>query len=373
MTTTLYFGDLRTGKVTDSLAVTGASWTQAINRAGQVDQIAVPGAEVAAKDLRTQCQAARSFVVADVDGVLQEGGPLWSRTWDDATEVLTLGAAGLWSLWDHRMVIPVLAAGQKVQAASTVVANTSLGGIARALVAQAMTHTGGAVPLVLPAAEAGTRTETFYGWQLPNLGDQLRQLTQRQAYAPDIRFRPRWKDGVAGLFVEWVMEVGTDARPLLTQVGDDWYLDASVPDSPVQRISTDEDATAMGSRGWVTGNGMEVDLLIGTAYDPSLIARGWPLLELEESRSTVTDQDTVNSYADALVARSSRPVEVWSVTVTGAAGRDILAGDYCRVTPRPTSPWLGKRGQAFMRVLKKSGSLADPVTLSMYDVAGAVS
>lgn len=373
MTTTLYFGDLRTGKVTDSLTATGATWVQAINRAGQVDQITVAGAEVGAKELRTQCQAARSFVVADVDGVLQEGGPLWARGWDDNAQVLTLGAAGLWSLWDRRMVIPVLAANQAVQTTATVVANASLGEIARWLVAQAMTHTGGAVPLVLPSAEAGTHTETFYGWQLLNLGDQLRQLTQRQAFAPDIRFRPRWVAGAAQLYVEWVMEVGTDTQPLLTQTGDDWFLDASVPDSPVMSINTDEDGGAMGSRGWVTGNGMEADLLIGRSYDPALVDSGWPLLELEESRSTVGEQDTLDDYAEALVDRSSRPVETWSVKVNGAVGRDILAGDYCRVTPSPTSAWLGKNGQAFMRVLKKSGSLGDPVTLTMYDVAGAVS
>lgn len=382
MTTTLYYGDLRTGRVTDVLKATGASWQQTLNGAGQVDQVTVAGAEVRAKQLRSSCRAARSFIVADVDGVLQEGGPVWSRTWDAEKRQLTLGASGLWSLFDHRLVVPVLAAGQRVQDVAFTPTPSDLGGIARQLVVLAMSHVGGSLPLVHAAAvPAGDRTETFPGWELANLGEELRQITRRQVAAPDIRFRPRWKSG-STLAVEWVMETGTEARPLLTQAGDDWFLDASVARSPVLRLNTDEDATLMGWRGWVTGNGMEANILIGR-YDlaAQYAALGHPLLEVEESRSTVTEQATVDGYAEALVDRSARPVETWTADVTARVGRDILAGDYCQVTPHPTDPWLGSptgkwapgEGQAYMRVKSKAGSLVnDRVRLTMYDVAGSV-
>lgn len=382
MTTTLYYGDLRTGQVIDELVPTGCSWKQVLNTAGQVDQVTVAGAEVRAKQLRRSCPAARTFLVVDVDGVLQEGGPVWSRTWDADKRQLTLGAAGLWSLWDHRLVVPVLAAGQRVQGATYTPTPSDLGGLARQLVGLAMSHTGGQVPLVHSApVPAGDRVETYYGWELANLGNELRQLTQRQVAAPDIRFRPRWATG-SQLRVEWVMEAGTEAQPLLTQIGDDWVLDASVRKSQVLKLGTDEDATLMGWRGWVTGNGMEADILIGLEdRAPDYVAAGYPLLEVEESRSTVTEQETVDGYADALVDRSGRPVETWTAEVTTALGRDILAGDYCRVIPHPTDPWLGSptgawgpgEGEAFMRVKSKSGGLGDRVKLTMYDVAGQVS
>lgn len=383
MSTTLYFGDLRTGRVTDTLLATGASWQQQLNAAGQVDSVTVAAAEVRAKQLRSSCRAARSFIVADVDGVLQEGGPVWSRTWDAERRQLTLGAAGLWSLFDHRMVVPVLAAGQRVQDVSFSPTLSDLGGIARQLVNLATSHVGGSLPLVHSAAvPAGDRTETFNGWELANLGEELRQITRRQVAAPDVRFRPRWRPGTP-LSVEWVMEVGTEARPQLSQDGDDWFLDASVARSPVLRLNTDEDGTVMGWRGWVTGNGMEANILIGRNDQAAAYAAlGYPLLEVEESRSTVTEQATLDGYAEALVDRSARPVETWTAEVTARVGRDILAGDYCQVTPHPTDPWLGSptgqwgpgEGQAYMRVKAKAGSLGnDRVKLTMYDVAGVVS
>jgi len=368
--TTLLYGDLRTGRITDTLGATSGSWAQVGNDAGSVDQVVIEGHEVAAKQLRRNAQATRTFLAADVDGRLQEAGPIWSRSWGgSANRQLTLGASGLWSLFDHRKVLPVLAAGQRVQDAKTVVSGTDLGGIARALVAQAMTYVGGNLPLVLPPTLAGDRTETFYGWQLAWVGDQLKQLTQRESGAPDIRFRPRYTTD--GLGIEWVMEVGTEDAPLLTQAGDDWYFDHSVRQSPVVDITTDEDATQMGSLGWITGSGSEADVLLGTAYDPSLVTVGWPLLEVEENHSTVTEQDTVDSYADALVSRSSRPVEVWKVLVRASAAVEVLAGDYARVIAKPDDPWLLGE-EAFMRVRTKSGDLGENVTLEMYSVAGEV-
>lgn len=365
--TTLLFGDLRTGRITDTLDATGCNWTQILNDAGAVDSVSVEAHEVRAKGLRQAARAARSFLAVDVDNQLQEAGPIWSRVWNDEQQQLTLGAAGLWSLFDHRKAIPVLAAGQLVQTAQIAVTGRALGGIARRLVQVATQHTGGSLPLVLPADALGDHTETFYGWELLDVGEQLRQLTKRESLPPDIRFRPRYTADRLGL--EWVLEVGTDDDPLLVQTGDDWYLDQNVPRSPVTNISTDEDATVMGSRGWVTGSGQEQDTIIGTAYDPALIDDGYPLLEVEEMRSNVIEQSTVDDYATNLVARSARPVEVWQVQVHASAAAEMLAGHYARVIPKRGHPWLPD-GEAFMRIRSKSGGLGDKVTLSMYEIAG---
>lgn len=365
----LLYGDLRTGRIIDVLDATSCSWSQVSNDAGRVDSVTVPEAEVRGKRLRVTAAAARTFLAVEVGGRIQEAGPIWSRTWDDAAGQLTLGAAGLWSLFDHRKVLPVLDPGTRVQDAVVGSAGTDLGGIGILLVREALMHVGGDLPLILPTVLSGTRRETFYGWQLLDLGDQLRQLTKRQSGAPDIRFLPRWTADRLG--VEWVMQVGTENAPLLTQAGEDWYFDASAPLTPVINISTDEDATVMGQRAWVTGSGNERDVLIGTDYDPGLVDAGWPLLEVEELRSSVIEQATLDGYAAALVDRSSRPVEKWTVIVHASAAAEVLAGDYCRVIPRRDHPWLDG-GEAFMRVKTKSGDLGDRVTLEMYPVAGRI-
>lgn len=367
--TTLLFGDLRTGRITDTLDATTCNWTQVNNDAGAVDQVVVPEREVRRKDLRRTARAARTFLAVDIDGRIQQFGPIWSRTWDDERQQLTLGAAGLWSLFDHRKVLPVLAAGQRVQDAVTTVSGTDLGGIGQYLVAQAMAHVGGNLPVILPELRAGDRTETFYGWELLDVGDQIRQLTKRETAAPDIRFRPRYTADRLG--IEAVMETGTEDTPLLTQIGDDWYFDTTVPKSPVLNISTDEDATVMGQRAWVTGSGQEQDVRIGTAYDPTQVNDGYPLLEVEEMRSNVIEQATLDGHAENLRDRSARPIEIWKVTVRAEAAVEVLAGDYARVIVPADHAWL-PAGEAFMRIKTKSGDLGDTVTLDMYPVAGTV-
>lgn len=369
MTTTLLYGELRTGRITGAINVTGCSWAQTLNDGGAIDQVTVPEDVVRRLRLRQNAQAGRHFLAVEQDTVIREGGPIWSRVWDWRRQQLTLGAGGLWSLWDHRKVIPVLAAGQKVQKATTTVNGTDLGGIARALVAQAMTHTGGDVPVVLPAERTGTRTETFPGWKLLDVGDQLRELTKRETAAPDIAFVPR-RRGDDPRYLEWVLEAGTEAAPQLAQVGADWVFDTTAPRGPVLGVGTDEDATAMGQRGWVTGGGHEEDVLIGTAYDPRLVDAGWPLLEVEESRASVEQQATVDGHSASLVRRSARPVEVWTVTVRADAARQVRPGHYARVVTRGDA-WIPD-GEHRMRVRRVAGDLDDDVTLHMYPLQAVI-
>jgi hypothetical protein len=366
VTTTLLFGDLRGGRITDTLDVTGCSWSQVANDAGTITQVVVQGHEVRAKKLRAAAPTARSFLAVDVDGRLQEAGPIWSRSWDDEAQTLTLGASGLWSLFDHRKVLPALDVYTgRVQDAVMSTGNFDLGSIAHSLVGQAMSHVGGDLPLVLEDFRAGTHTETWYGWQLLKVGDQIRQLTQREN-GPDIRFRPDYTTDKLGM--QWFLETGTEDEPLLTQAGDDWFFDATVSRSPVLNINTDEDGTQQGMRSWATGNGSEADILIGTAYDPTLIDQGWPLLEVDESDSTVLDQDTLDSHAAALVQRSARPIEAWKVQVTAASAREVLAGHYARVVVPEGHAYL-PGGEAFLRVQSKAGDLTTKVTLTMYPIA----
>jgi hypothetical protein len=298
-------GDLRTGRIRTVIPVTGAQWTDVLNAAGAVDQVTVTDDVVRELQLRHGLPAARSFLAFEDDDRIRQAGPMWARTrsWENGT--VTLGAGGLWSLFDYRKILPVLTAGMRVQGQTVTISNTDLGGIARGLVALAMQHTGGDLPVVLPAAAAGTHTESFPGWKLLTVSDQLRELTQRETEAPDIAFEPR-RRADDERFIEWVMRVGTTAAPLLTQTGDDWVFDASAPRSAVRGITTDEDARVMGMRAWETGNGQEADILMEWREDRALTGLGWPLLEVDESRPTVEESDHPG-HARRQSARRVRP------------------------------------------------------------------
>ena len=368
------YGDLRTGLIHGEIDATGASWAQVLNDAGAIDQVTVPGAEIARLDLWRMAPAAKTFLAVEIDDRIVEAGPIWSRTYDWETDTLVLGAAGLWSLWDHRMVLKVLAAALQVRTGadlgSVTLTGADLGEIARGLVALAMSHAGGSVPVVLPAARPGSaRIETFPGYELPILGEQLRQLTQRQTAAPDIRFAPRRRSDDRR-YIEWVMETGTAAAPQLSQAGADWIFDTTVRRGPLLGLSLDEDATEMGFRGWETGNGSEAGMLMATAYVGTQVDAGWPLLEVERASSSVQEGLTLDGHAAQLVARSARPVQKWTVTAHMSAALEVRAGDYAVVRTRGHA-CLGT-GSHRVRVAGKSGDLTDKVKIAMYPMAAIV-
>jgi hypothetical protein len=361
VTTQLLVGELRGGKITDVIDATTCTWDQTLNAAGTITGVTIPEHIVRRQNLRHTAAPARTFLAVEQDGRIRQAGPIWSHTWNWEAGTLTLGAGGLWSILDHRLVLPVLA-GRRIQDVSTTITGTDLGGIARGLVAQARTFANFDLPIVLPDTAAGTRTETFPGWKLQRVGEQIRQLTQRQN-GPDIRFRPR-RQPADRTRIEWVMEHGTEDQPQLVQTGGDWVYDTTAPRTPVLGISVDSDATGMGMWAVVTGNGMERDILTAHAYDDTLLQAGYPLLEVDESRSTVEQQATLEEHADQLLARSARPIEAWKVTVHAEAALEALAGDTARV--KVAGDAYLPDGEWPTRIAKISGGLGDTVTLDMY-------
>lgn len=365
-TTSLLIGEIRTGRITDTLTgvngPTGLRWSTVLNNSGSIDSVTIPEAVVTEFDLRQRTYGARNFLAVEVDGLIKQAGPIWSRTWDWEKGELTLGAAGIWSLMDKRVIYDDAAPG------GVLTFTGSLGGIAvgmvSAMVSRIPPYTN--LPIVLPAVEAGDRTESFARWELARYGEQLRQITQRATDAPDIRFTPR-RSGSDPRYLEWVMEVGTVAVPSLSQAGPDWVFDTSAPKSSVRGISTDEDATQMAELTWATGNGTEADMKLATGQSVELVSLGWPLMEADESHPTVDDMTTLLGHANNLLARSARPVEVFKVQVSADAAREVQPGDYAQVITKG-APYLGDMNRR-MRVKTVSGDLSDVVTLEMFPMA----
>lgn len=373
----LHVVETLTGRITDTLddrdGVTGLRWTDTLNGTGSIDSVTVPESVVRDLKLRQRTHGMRMSLAVERDGYLKQAGPITSRSWDWERGQATFGAQGIWHYFDRRIVHPTTISFSNPSINTLTVTDKSLGGIARALVAQALAvGTAGmdpawtALPIVLPADEAGTHTETFPLWKMQDYGEQLRQITRRATNAPDIAFRPRRRADDAR-FVEWVMQVGTEATPALSQGGPDWVFDTSVPRSPVLGISTDEDATQMAQQVWVTGNGMEESILLAGGYLTELLKLGWPLLETDATYPTVEDSATLFGHSEALLARSNRPVEVFKVSVRADAARQVLPGDYCRLVTKGDS-WLGDMDRT-MRVKSISGDLSDTVQLDMFPMA----
>lgn len=336
---TWHVGTLRDGKITTEFPVVSSSWQTVMDNAAPLSVVlTLSDPTVAALNPYLTAEPCRCFLaVSYTDATGTEtflaGGPIWTHVYDDTTRELTINAAGLWSYYDHRMVLPVLAPGVN-PATVTSSFTASLGTIAKQLVQLAHTHTGGAVPVVFPTDESGTSVRNFDGYSMTQLGQALRDLTGVQN-GPEIMFTPR-RTAADRRYLEWVMRAGTIEQPLLSQAGDDWAWDASVPKGSVTAVSVNRDGSQMGNRAWMQGAGSDISTLFSQANDTSLITAGFPLLEVADStHSDVTVQSTLDHYSAGLLSRSLRPVESWTVKVrrddTPNVGQ-YTPGDYVSLT-----------------------------------------
>lgn len=362
-------GELRTGKILTTVPCVSASWSVVYRDAGQIacDVPLDALSEADAAELVGYLDPARCFLAVRVGDLIVEAGPIWRHDWDDDTGILKVTGAGLWSLFDHRKVMKVLATGEKPAATSLSWSGWSLATIAKRLVETAMSHTGGSLPLVLPADEAGGHERTYPGHLLKGLGEALRDLT-KVIGGPDLDFAPRLTADRLG--IEWVMRAGTEAQPLLSQSGQDWRWDTTVPRSGLSGLSVTRDATGLGYRAWVPGSGMEQGLPIAMREDLAATGAGYPLLEVEESYSSVTEQATLDAHAAALVARSVRPWVTWKWDAE-LSGPPIVAevrpGDWALVNVPAYHRYLralSVTGQYRTRVLGISGDLSHVVKIT---------
>lgn len=376
-----YVGDLRTGKITRPIDLVGGSWSTPLGEPGSLEG-SFPLASGEWKSARSDAATGKAFLAvayvnAAGDETMLEAGPIWKRNCPWETSVLSLSAAGLHSYFDHRKVIPVLAAGQTPSDVEETYTAAQLGLIAKRLVELAQKHTGGSLPIVLPSdADLGgagdTHERTYPGYELAWVGDKLKELSEVDG-GVEIQFVPRRRTDDPR-FIEWVMRIGVAPTGLLTQSGRPWSWDTSVPKSHVRGISIAEDGTKMAFRQFAAGQGQAEGRPIAVAEDLSLVAgvSNFALLEGEVSATdAVDDPDLLPQYAFAALAYSQRPVESWTATVSRDGNPTVgqlRPGDWASFIIRD-HPYIPD-GTYPMRILNIAGGDTDAVTLTLSERLG---
>lgn len=375
-------GDLRTGKITRTLDLTSPRWSTDIEDAGTLEG-AFPLRSGEWKSARSDSAPAKAYLAcAYVDERSVEhwlaGGPIWTARYTDSTGVLSIGAAALSSYFDHRRVMPVLAADANPAEATVTYTAADLALIAKRLVELAQSHTAGQLPIVLPSDAAlggagNKHTRTYPGYELATVGERLTQLSEVIS-GPEVQFVPRRRTDDPR-FLEWVMRVGTDATGgLLHQSGADWVFDRTVPRSAVAEIDISTDGSSMTFRSWAAGQGEGEGRPIVVEEDARLPTLGWPLLEsMVSSTDTVSDPATLRGHARADLALSATPVETWTVKVARDATPHVgryRPGDWCVVRTRDHV--YVPDGDHRMRITGISSDGAQFVSLSMAPKLGDV-
>jgi len=329
MSTRYIIGNLRTGRRILDLPVMTGQWGCRYLTAGTINvTVDLNDPDVQALELFNTATPTQSFLAVVEGDTIMEAGPVWVRNYSRDTRTLELAAKGMGSYFNHRLILPLLAASVGVDQftipdptdTSKTMANPaltssysalSLGTIAKRLVEQARLWTGSDLPIVFQADEAGTHEKDYLGLDFKPVMQAIEDLANRED-GPEFSFQPRFTADMLG--VEWLFRTGTNASPLVTSESAPlWSVTA--PKSPVSNLTISEDGSRQLSLGWQVGGRQTDTVLVARAYAPTLVDAGFPLMEdIDSSHSTVSEQPTLDSYATAMVRAGLSPYEVWSFT-----------------------------------------------------------
>ena len=338
----VYAFDMLTGQRLTPLPVDAASWAVTTN-ADETMSCTILADSIDARTLRVweATTLARSGLLFVVDGAPVTAGPLWKRTYTQGAKI-ELTAGGLRSYWERRVLLPAAARATPLVNASgapnvslntvyTASAGLSLGTIAKRYVQLAQAWPGAALPIVLPADSPGAREREVKAIDVKTIRTLLDNLSDVDG-GPDIAFKPRWASN--GLGVEWVMQVGTEARPRLGNTDSTltkWTVGAP-SGSTAFGLKASEDATSLTSEVWAVGGSSGDKVIAARGYLNALPAGGYPLLQSGlTGLSNVTRQATAQSYADQAARLGQYPASFVEVSVQARAVGAPILGDY----------WLG--------------------------------
>lgn len=299
------------------------------------------------------------------------GGPILPHDFDDDSAVLNLAARGFRILASRRSVLPVAALTQPLTLSTglpdttldTNLAGFDLGTIGKKLLEQACEWPGwDQIPIVFPADRAGSSERNYPAIERKNLDDALSDLSG-VANGPDFRIH---LEKVDNDFFQWRFESGTEARPRL-ESPDVFAWEVGQGSG----LSVKSNPSRMGSLSWSEGGRSNDSAIVRSLYDPTLIANGHPLLELESDASVNTAlPETLDAWNVETLRTSLRPWEFWSFKIRADEPpflSEYAEGDLIDVVITEDSPVAGgylDPGIYRRRIAALSGDKSEWVTVT---------
>ncbi len=342
------------------------SFQRAVNDAGEWSVDVLIGERAnSAVDFHVYTESGKySWIIAYGEHIVQ-AGPVWTYSFADETGMLSVSGSNLVSIFDKRVLRNPNGHSYIAHPSEDLhYTGMSLRGILTAMVRDNMAQPGHGLPLDLPDVEAGNAERHYYGYDLATVGERIGQLSEVQN-GPEYDARPYFVPGENR--VRWHLDIGS---PLL---GDPKTVATWDYGGALGRIDIDVDGSqAPTARVWVKGDGSERELRTGFASDDrELAGQGYPPLDYVDSEHTsVTEQPTLESYADRYLADYRYPSEEWTVSVRidGAAGLapalPMWALGDAPVFFVDNHPWLPDGGYR-RRILGYSDDGAEHVALTL--------
>lgn len=368
--TEFYIADMLTGRRYNRVPVLDGGWEDTLNGTGEVwAKVSLRNPLVQRLDLENAAQPMATMLAA-VDGdTVPQAGQIWAHEIDTDRGYLTLRADGGWGYWNRRALLPVL--GGRLPSDPTtdtrfmpieldpdkyewlVDTRTSRQGMIVQILEQMLSHPNGDPPYVLPAEIPGDNQDAFRGVDVASVGERIRGITQL-LNGVDVHVQSRWNTARDGF--EWVVRIGTPTQPLLYSP-QQTVFNVGVAQSSITRLQLTVDGSRVASTAYSLGGKATDEALAAVADDPTLTDAGFPKIEIvDKQRATVSVLGTLQDYADELVLRGRKPVQLWRFRhnlLTRPGLSEFNVGDFAKVRVRDTR--YIKSGEYILRLLSRSG------------------
>lgn len=297
-------------------------------------------------DFHAYTDAGRYSWIVLCDEFVVQAGPVWTYQFDENTRNLAASGTGIQGIFDRRVLRNATGTPENIVHVNNdlTLTNFSLRGIAREIVNANLTQSGYGLPIDVPAAETGTNTRTYFGYDLAMVWDRLDELSKVQN-GPEMDFRPYITS--AGNHLRWELMIGSPTLGNQTSTGVWDYGGA------LGQIDVDVNGSASPcTKAWVKGSGSERTMLAGYAADASLVALGYPPTDfVDTDHTSVVVKATLDTYATADLAKFSAPTENWKCTVRvdGATSNGVTVSPELGQWSLGDAPLFGVSGHPWIR------------------------
>lgn len=301
------FMDLRTQAINAELPCEQVTMSQVLNSAGRWQgKVPLNDPGVQRMNPKDTTQVGRTAVLVDRDGTLIWGGILWTRKWDTVSGTLELGAGDFLTYFAHRYL-----------SADRVYTNQDQAFIVRDLLNFAQGVTGGNIHINVPSVATGVlRSATWLGYELTEIARTIEDQAALEG-GFDFGFDVQYAAGVPTI----TFNLGYPRRGRgLDQTGWMWEFPGNITS-----YTWPEDGEQIAETAWAVGGGSGTSMVTASSTN-SLLAAGWPLLEIVKSYKDVTDSGVLAAHAQADALALANPVTLPVLTVR--ADQDPVLGSY---------------------------------------------
>jgi hypothetical protein len=306
MTTTYryLFADLLTNEIIAELPITGVSFTQQLNQAGAFSaHLLLSGVNVTGYNVDASTEPTRNAVYVDRNGVLVWGGVIWSRSYNSASQVLSITAREFESYFEHRLI-----------ATTEAFNNTDQLEIVRTLIDNAQALPNGDIGVITGAETSGILIDrVYYDYEYKNVYAAIQDLS-RQDDGFDFNIKVEY-DAITNEPLKTLVLGYPRTGNIDTGVGDISTPVFIFPAGNIVEYDYPEDGSIVSNNLYVTGAGSNEGKLLANSVDLPSFTAGFPLLDTTVSYSDITDQTVLNELASAQVQALATPPPIISVVV----------------------------------------------------------